>query len=204
MNKPCLLLLTAMSVPAAGYADVFRSINENGVPEFSDRAASVTAKKITISKPVVIQPLSEIPTLRTRKNAQDNTPSEILPADGLYKDIRILEPQDNSSSWLDTDVPVKIALDPGLAIGHEVAVLLDGIEIAVGQDFNYLIPEIDRGQHTLQAQVRDTASGETLSSESIIFQVHRRSDQSNSEMLHPSLQTETVENPSDINVILSY
>lgn len=204
MIKHPLFLLTCITVCTSVQADTYRSINDHGITEFSDRAMSATAKKFTISKPVIIEPLSEIPTLRTQKSDPNTQQSEPSQTGALYKGLKILEPEDNSTSWIQDEVSVKIALDPGLAAGHEVALVLDGVEVATGDHFNYLIPEIIRGQHTLQAQIRDTASGETLTSETISFHVHRHSDQSDTEMLHPSLQTEIEENPSDINVILSY
>ena len=204
MIKPSLLLLACIAACSSAKADTYRSINDHGITEFSDRAMSATAKKFTISKPVIIEPLSEIPAVRSPKTNSNAQQSEPLQTGALYKGLKILEPEDNSTRWVQDEVSVKIALDPGLAAGHEVALVLDGIEVASGDHFNYSIPEIIRGQHILQAQIRDTASGETLTSETISFHVHRHSDQSDKKMLHPSLQTEVEENPSDISVILSY
>ena len=203
MFKPFCLLLTCMAVCTAPHADVYRSINDKGIAEFSDRATSATAKKFTISKPVIIDALPKNPSRNTLSANQSRQEAEPSATGSPYQGIRILEPQANSARWVQEGLTVSIDLDPGLAAGHEIAVMLDGVEVAAGDDFTYLIAEILRGQHTLQAQVRDKDSGETLTSETISFQVHRHSARTNTEMLHPSLQTESPENPSDINVILS-
>lgn len=207
MTKIPFLLIAGLctSLSVSAQEDVFRSIGEDGTVEFSDQGGGKSSTKFQVSKQVVVPGLSEIPNPNDYLEAQRREPGPApkLPSNNTYEELQILSPANNEGGWIDGDVQVKLALSPELKPGHEVVIELNGKEVTAGAQLNHELPEVHRGLHTLQVSVRDTVSGSTLTSDTVSFQVHRRSDKSNTRMLHPSLQTQTIANPSDVNEILS-
>ena len=210
MIKPEAFLLNglALGVSLNVFAkdDIFRSVTDDGTVQFSDTANNQSAAKFKLSTPVVVPRLSEIPATGSYREGPDpeSTPktesNQPLPA--AYQNFQILTPVDSEGGWIDGAVQVKLALSPQLKSGHEIILALDGNVVASGSTLNHALEDVYRGMHTLNASVRDRASGATLTTDTVQFQVHRRTDKTNTRMLHPSLQIEEPVDASNLDEIL--
>ena len=105
-----------------------------------------------------------------------------------YRSLRVVSPTAGSSRWVGGELTVELSLEPALQSGHVVSLRVDGREVSVGPALQMVLPNIERGSHTLRAAVLDVDTGEQLKvSKSIQFQIHRPSKIQNSRMLHPSI-----------------
>lgn len=105
-----------------------------------------------------------------------------------YRSLKVVSPTAGSSRWVGGELTVELSLKPALQPGHVVSLRVDGREVSVGPALQMVLPNIERGSHTLRAAVLDVDTGEQLKvSKSIQFQIHRPSKIQNSRMLHPSI-----------------
>jgi hypothetical protein len=82
-------------------------------------------------------------------------------AQGSYN-IEIVQPaNDETVHDNQGNLGVQVAVSPNLAPGAGIALLLDGQPVAQEADATFLLSGIERGTHTLEAQVVD-ANGATL------------------------------------------
>ncbi len=135
---------------------VYRSVDRQGVVEFSDKPSD-NAKEITLPKsqgytPTPIQANS---TAASGLNTESITP---------YKSIAINEPVNESTLRDNTgNVAVNIAIVPALIPTHQLQLLLDGTpQTLTGTHAD--LTNIDRGAHTLVAQVVDGGGSILISS----------------------------------------
>jgi hypothetical protein len=90
------------------------------------------------------------------------SPPGLAQAPGRYANVAIVQPgnedtvQDNQGN-----VVVQVAVSPSLAPGDRIVLMLDGRPVGTRMDPSFTLSGIDRGTHTLQAQVVG-ASGATL------------------------------------------
>lgn len=89
-------------------------------------------------------------------------PIQLALAQGSYTGAAVVQPA-NEQTVHDNDgnVTVRVAVTPGLAPGHRVVLLLDGRPIGQQMGGTFPLSGIERGAHTLQAQVVDS-NGKTL------------------------------------------
>jgi hypothetical protein len=101
--------------------------------------------------------------------------SPLAEAQGRYS-IAIVQPADDETVHDNQgNVGVQVAVSPGLAPGAGIVLLLDGQPVAQETDATFLLSGVERGTHTLEAQVVD-ASGATLAaSQPITFHMWQAS-----------------------------
>jgi hypothetical protein len=89
-------------------------------------------------------------------------PPGLAQAPPRYADVVIVQPA-NEETVHDNlgNVAVQVAVSPSLAPGDRIVLLVDGRPVAQQMDATFALSGIERGAHTLQAQVVD-ASGATL------------------------------------------
>ncbi len=196
----CATLGTSLSASAE---EVFRSISDDGTVEFSDRSSKSSSSFQISNSVVVTSPPNSIDLSNFYEDPEAVAVAE-APSTTGYTDLQILTPANNEGGWIDGDVQVKVALDPQLETEHELVIQLDGTELTAGKQLNYALPDVHRGSHTLQVSVRNKTDGAILNTDTVNFQVHRRSARNtNTQMLHPSLRTEPPVDPSNIDEILA-
>ena len=93
-----------------------------------------------------------------------------------YSSIAIVAPTPNGTVRNNEGrVPVGIELQPGLQPGHEVTLLLDARPVpGTFSGTNIDLTGVERGTHTLRAQVRDAAGKVLIDSPSILFTMRQR------------------------------
>lgn len=91
-------------------------------------------------------------------------------APGSYASVAIVQPA-NEETVHDNqgNVVVQVAVSPSLAPGDRVALLLDGRSVGAQMDTTFALSGIDRGTHTLQAQIVDANGATLLASRPVTF-----------------------------------
>lgn len=155
---------------------VYKVIQPDGTVLFTDSPpAGEDAEQVEV------QPINTTPGLTSPRDAFDDSPAAEL--EQGYAEIRITSPADDASIRDNAgNVKVDVELSPGLRDGDKVELKLDGQSIGGGKKTAFTLTDIDRGSHSLQALVKNSAGKVVARSASITFTLQRRSN-----ILQPSV-----------------
>jgi hypothetical protein len=152
-------------------AAVYKSVDAQGNVVYTDEPSAD-------AKPVKLPPLSTVPAPRYRSSTQPSAELEQAAATS-YEQISIVSPtQDETLRDNTGTVPVNVVLQPELnsAAGHRFRYFLDGQAQGKPTESAQIgFENLDRGAHTLEAAVVDSAGQELIRSSSVQFFLHRQS-----------------------------
>ena len=99
-----------------------------------------------------------------------------VPADA-YTAFNVLSPSQQETLWnIGGNLNVRLQLAPGLRPGHHLGVFLDGALLDLNvTGLQFVVPNVFRGVHTLQAVVLDGDGEEVLRSLAVTFMVQQTS-----------------------------
>ncbi len=166
-----ILVSIVLSWPLAAHCGVYRWIDNEGNVVFSDTPPPKTSTPRDIQQ-VDIPPVKTVPAIQTPR-ASTNQRSTSTPRQP-YTRFSITHPstetaiRDNSGN-----VTVQTSLDPSLQTSDRVALYMDGIVISEGRQTSFQLSNVDRGTHTLHAEVKDTAGKTLISTQPISFTLLR-------------------------------
>ena len=165
-----LIFLVVLSSQAALAVPVWTWVDADGLVHYSDTPVP-GARQIELGP---AQGFSAPPPA-PRSPAAEPSPDSAAP----YQTLSVASPAAQETLWnIGGNLPVLIELAPALLPGHRLDVLLDGQR--VGLDTNRLqltVPNVFRGQHTLQAVVVATDGRVVQSSPAVSFVVQQTSIQ---------------------------
>jgi C4-dicarboxylate-specific signal transduction histidine kinase len=85
-----------------------------------------------------------------------------------YQEVRIVAPDNDTTIHSNNGhLSVEVTLTPALAAGDRLALLLDAKKVAQERKLHFKLNNIDRGTHTLQAQVI-AADGKVLATSPLV------------------------------------
>lgn len=164
---------------------VYKSVDEQGNVIFSDQP-SANAEKFEVEAAPSID-FREV-TIPTRAAEKKKTTA-------YYQEIMILEPG-NEQTVRDNpgNLNVFVASNPALREGDQYQLVLDGQSVSAGRDNTVKLQNIDRGEHTLTAQIVNNEGKVLLTSRPSTFYMHRISkltsplnkDKNNSSSVSPT------------------
>jgi hypothetical protein len=160
MLASCLLPLQA--------AKVYRWVDDNGNVVFSDKPRE-GAQTIEVREPLTYKSVPAKKITSTEKPRKKEF---------SYSSFKITKPGDKETVWHSGgSVSVMFQVAPALKIkdGHKIVFSLDGGAAKETTSLNYLFTAVDRGTHTLQAQIKDANNKPVSSSESVTFFLKRHS-----------------------------
>ena len=104
----------------------------------------------------------------SKKDQEDKKPFK-------YKTLKIITPEDNSAMHSnDGVVAININLSPRLEKDHSIKLLIDGSdEGGLLKTTSLLLKDLDRGTHTLLAQVVDKNGELIQQSKTVTFTLHK-------------------------------
>jgi hypothetical protein len=160
------ILFTLMSVAcvAAFSATVYRWVDENGVTHYSDQPHE-NAEKVTISAPQTFSaPRQSMPS--------NSSPQPAAPAGPTYS-CSITQPANDDTFPNSTAIITTAQASPVPRQGDKVILMFDGARV---QNFPpgggaFQLTNLDRGTHTLQAQVEDSTGKVVCQSSPVSFTV---------------------------------
>jgi len=160
------MLFTLMSVVSLTVcaATVYRWVDENGVVHYSDQPHD-NAEKVHVAAPQTYKPAP----VATTPGSQSTQPQHA----SVYQGCTVTAPGNDETFPNAYSVTTAVQVSPPVRNGDQVALLLDGAQLPnyPRQGGSYTIDPIDRGQHTLQAVVRDVDGKVVCQSESVTFTV---------------------------------
>jgi hypothetical protein len=163
-----LLGLLPCALPAA---EIYKQVLPNGTTSYSSEPGP-GAEKIEPPPPQVIPPLQPIMS----DPDQDQRTS---PPAAAYSQLSVVDPTDDQVIWSnDREVGVSVAIEPALRIaqGHRLVLLLDGTPATQPSgETRFSLNNIDRGSHTLVAEVHDALGRVLFQSSPITFHLKQHS-----------------------------
>ncbi|MGB6450105.1 MAG: DUF4124 domain-containing protein [Steroidobacteraceae bacterium] len=165
------LLLTITLLASAGAlaaTTVYTWVDEQGVTHFSDQPHSGAAKLQVQNAPTYSAPPT--PQVDTAAQQRATTPRA---------ECSIASPTDQQMFMNAWSVSGQVQLPRNLQAGARVILLLDGkvLPNAASLSGAFTIPQVDRGAHTLAAQVESAGGQVICEAPAITFFVHQPSDQ---------------------------
>ena len=159
------IMFTLMSVACAVAfsATVYRWVDENGVTHYSDQPHE-NAEKVTVSAPQTYS--------APHQSQSTNSSSQPTPAGPTYS-CSITQPANDDTFPNTTAVIATAQASPVPREGDKVILVFDGSRV---ENFPpgggaYQLGNVDRGTHTLQAQVEDSTGKVVCQSSTVSFTV---------------------------------
>jgi hypothetical protein len=167
----CLIALTSLLSAAALAAPAWTWVDEQGRRHFSDRPVE-GATQIELSETQTFSGGD----LRSSSRAAPTSEESETGAVG-YSVLDILSPtQEETFHNIEGNLGVRIATNPGLQSGHRIDAILDGQRREIGaRSLDFTLPEVYRGEHTLQVVIVDSAGSEVTRSAPVTFFVRQTS-----------------------------
>ena len=171
MNTSMIIrfLVPALLLSFTVQAGLYKGLDEEGNVVYSDKpfdnSEQFTPPPLTVVKPTKVAPKEEVVE-------EEEKPETV------YSTFTITSPQNEATIRNEPNVVVDMILDPELAIseGHSIWLLLDGQPlIKKTKSLSLPIGRLDRGTHTLQAQVRNSAGKAVISTQRVKVFIHQTS-----------------------------
>jgi hypothetical protein len=170
MRKMILLLCFVTPAQVLAGQTVYKYVDASGTITFTDQAQP-GAEEIVIDTPKA----SNRPAIKLRPTA--SPPPTQQTAFAGYQRIAILQPAQDETIWDSTgNIPVSVQLVPELqtARGHQIILEIDGDPIGEGQTSpQFLLPNVDRGSHSIRALVLSAKGKRLKESSPITFHLKR-------------------------------
>jgi len=171
MHRLLIPLLLFTSLPA--FAVICKTVDDQGNVSYSDVPADQCQHKVRLPEVSTFTPRPLPETTQTPDGESETGEGESVG----YTEMRIDQPEaDGTVRSNQGQVPVSVVLEPALQQGHQLRLLLDGIIVQPGFDSQTVILSgVERGTHTLQAQVVDAAGVVLQSAGPLSFTLQRTS-----------------------------
>lgn len=162
-----LFTLLSIVCTAAIAGTVYKWVDEDGVTHFSDQPHE-NAQKVQLSAPQTYS----APQPAVRPTPPSSARTAPAPATA-YQSCALVAPTNDQSFPNALSVAATVQLAPQQRVGDQVFLLLDGTRVpglpTTGTSFT--ISPIDRGSHSLQAVVQDSAGQIVCQSANVTFSV---------------------------------
>jgi hypothetical protein len=165
-----LILLSALFATAASGEPAWTWVDANGTVHFSDRPVP-GARQVELSSAQGFRAQGRTSVVPAPTPAQGST------AGSPYERVEIVSPAEQETLWnIQAMLNVQVAFQPALLPEHRYDLAFDGQRRNLNTtSLNVTLPEVFRGQHTLQVVVLDSAGAEVTRSESRTFYVQQAS-----------------------------
>jgi hypothetical protein len=166
-----LMLLSALSGTAASAAPAWTWVDEEGTRHYSDRPVP-GAEQVEL---IGAQSFGATRAPRATRDSGQGTTAGVPGAP--YQSIEVVSPAEQETLWnIGTNLPVQVRFQPALQPGHRYDLLYDGqrrnLNTATAR---VTLPDVYRGEHTLQVVVIDSAGTEVMRSPARVFFVQQTS-----------------------------
>lgn len=147
-----ILIAVAALYSSANATNVFITIDENGNRIFSDQP-SKGAQKHKVRE-IQTVPAVKLPTAAAEKGNEQESSS--------YSSLTITNPASGSiiHRGMTGNFSVMASIVPALQEGDESILMINGRVVAQGQQLHWQLNNIERGEHSLTAAIRDRKSQE--------------------------------------------
>ena len=148
--KIFIALLVALANSSAWAEEVYREVNDEGVPTFSDQAMP-GAEPITLRKPSIFTDTTYQQSQLKRRSDDSLTPMKI------DYSLLVTNPLDDSVVRDNAgNLNLTISISPSVQSGHSAELLMDGTKIRDVQGNGIIaLTNVDRGTHAFNIRIID-------------------------------------------------
>lgn len=166
-----LILLSALLGTAANAAPAWTWVDAEGTRHYSDRPVP-GAEQVELAG---AQGFGTVARASRTRAAGDSATAGVPGAP--YQSIEVVSPAEQETLWnIGTNLPVQVRFQPSLQPGHRYDLLYDGQRRNVNTATpRVTLPDVFRGEHTLQVVVIDSAGTEVMRSPARVFFVQQTS-----------------------------
>lgn len=151
-------LLILLSASPQGYGAVYHWIDTDGAAVFSDHPPP----RPDIQRQRIVVPAPRTTPAIGQPDSDDRAASPSA-ASAPYEQFEIQGPADGSLIRNNSgDVPVRLQVTPPLQPGHHIALYLNGDRVAIDAATRFIVHNVDRGKHILEATILAGPDGQTL------------------------------------------
>lgn len=172
-----ILLIIALVAFSTAQAEIYRWVDENGNPVYSDEPHP-QSEQIELDGASTYQPV-EIPesALPDEQSETDQASAEENAEPVPDYQVSVVQPEnDQGLRANDGMVTVNVRVQPSLSRerGDQLQLLLDGEPLQPpGQQTSFQLENVDRGTHYLQAVITDKDDNALMRSERSVFHLQR-------------------------------
>lgn len=178
--KILLLILIAFSIAITTgplTAQVYKTVDEDGNVTYTDQPPKDGSEPIELRPISIIEaPIYETKPQAVEADAEGDTGKEMSLRNlrKNYKDFAIVSPRQEESIW-HPDGPVTVAWSAGnqLQVGMKVTVYMDGIKQVTTSDQIIPVSGLDRGEHTVMAELTDAKNRKIATTQPVTFFIQR-------------------------------
>lgn len=155
-----VFVLATLVVPQPAWAEIYKTVDENGNVIYTDQKPAPNAKPIDLPELNVAEPHRALP----------KPPDPIDVETGRPEGFQIVSPQPEENVWgTGGSVNVEMSLDGELKPGMTVTVFLDGQAHDAGHALSITLEEVERGEHRLKAELRGRGGRVLARSQEVLF-----------------------------------
>jgi hypothetical protein len=154
------------------YAAMYKQVDEQGNVTYSDKPSKQGDKPINPPPATTYKPLT-VPS-QPKKPAETDRNTESATQ---YQALQITQPTDNESVRANGgSFPLQLTITPDFdEKSHRIVILVDNVQHQEANAISFDLTNMDRGTHSIQAQVRDHDGKILISSNTITIHVLRQS-----------------------------
>jgi hypothetical protein len=172
-----IFVLGLFVAPYSHGGSIYKTTDAQGNVIFTDVPPNDESKSIELINGNSYQPATPAAVPNPDNSSADETLPEDIPA-ASYNKLTITAPAHDQALRENTgNISVSVALDPALNVadGHRVRVLVDGAVAAEAASATVGLQNIDRGTHTLVAEIVDASDTVLKASSPVIVHLQRYS-----------------------------
>ena len=177
--KLCILLSIVVAMPATLSAQVYKSVDKDGNVVYSDSPPTPGAKPMKMPELSVVPapPIAKVPIRPSQSKADANgNVTDLKALQRGYRDFKLISPaQEQTFAGTGNDATVAWSTRYDLQPGMTVVINLDGKPLAPTTDQSVLLKQLDRGTHTVSADLVDAQQRKIASTDTVKFYIHQNS-----------------------------
>ncbi|MCX4026509.1 DUF4124 domain-containing protein [Endozoicomonas sp. SM1973] len=169
MFKPASLLLCALTATlpwAASYADIYKTVDDEGNVNFTDAPGDKPAEQVKLKPSTIISPPTIVPPDPQAPSSADSF---------SYRSLTIKKPVSGATIALNGDVTVLATISPRLRPADRLQLVVDGKAHGNKQKgLSFKVKNLGRGPHTIDVQALNS-KGKILNTASVTVYSHNPS-----------------------------
>lgn len=169
MKSLTLAFCLALACGAVQAQKIFRVVQPDGTVEFTDVPPSNRP-----AEEIQVRPMNTTPAVAPARATSTQTAG--AQGETGYSEFRITRPGDGEGIRSNAgSVNVDLKLEPALRSGDKIHLILDGQSVGGGRSTAITLTDMERGTHSVQALVKNSAGKVVARSNSVTFTLQRTS-----------------------------
>lgn len=170
-------------------ADVYKTVDEDGNVTYTDQPPAPGAEPMQLKElSVVERPEYQAVTPRTASQDDDRSSrDELRELQRDYRDFRLVTPSPEQNFW-GTANTAQVVWDTSAALseGLQVRIYIDDEAVTTTTQSMYTTPPLDRGEHTVRADLLDGDGNVLAQAGPVTFYIHQQTVNNNPNRPQPA------------------